>query len=72
MLAELDVVDMFAAAVFPDEDQLMLAAIERAHAGIGLGPNHEIFELCVSAPASGQHLIKMPPIRTNKVNCTIC
>jgi hypothetical protein len=42
MLAEPDIVPVRAFPVLEDEDQLVLAAVERAHAGIVLYP-HQMF-----------------------------
>ena len=40
--AELDVVDVRRRAGLEDEDELVLGAVERAHAGVGLGPDAEV------------------------------
>src|SRR4029077_2950304 len=44
MLAQFKVVDVPCRAGFPDENQLVAAAVEVTHAGIGLGPNAEILQ----------------------------
>lgn len=71
MLSELDIVNVLAAAVLPDKDQFVLAAVERAHAAIGFSPNDKVLELPVDAPAGGQHLIQMAPIRAHEVDCAV-
>src|SRR5262249_29682561 len=71
MLSELDIVNVLAAAVLPDKDQFVLAAVERAHAAIGFSPNDKVLELPVDAPAGGQHLIHMAPIRAHEVDCAV-
>src|SRR5689334_20672650 len=43
--AELDVVAVPAAAVLEDKDELVPAAIERAHPGVVLDPDAEVFQL---------------------------
>src|SRR5205814_10471712 len=50
-LAELDIVAVPVAAVFEHEDELMLAAIERAHPGVVLDPDAEVFQLAVDPTA---------------------
>src|SRR5215472_9681115 len=40
--AELNVIAMPAAAVFEDEHEFVLAAVERAHPAIGFGPDAEV------------------------------
>ena len=71
MLSELDIVNVLAATVLPDKDQFVLAAVERPHAAIGFTPNDKVLELPVDAPAGGQHLIQMAPIRAHEVDCAV-
>src|SRR5258708_3795831 len=71
MLSELDIINVLAAAVLPDKDQFVLAAVERPHAAIGFIPNDKVLELPVDAPAGGQHLIQMAPIRAHEVDCAV-
>src|SRR5262245_57291879 len=52
MLAQLEVVDVPSAAALPHEDQFVLAAIEAAHASVGLVPDTEVLELAVDLAAS--------------------
>src|SRR5438309_6262556 len=42
-LAELDIVAVWLAAVFEHKDQLVLAAVERTHAGAVLDPDAKVF-----------------------------
>jgi hypothetical protein len=58
-LAELDIVAVPLAAVFEDEDQLVLAAIERPHPGVVLDPDAEVFELAIGVAAGGQQLAQL-------------
>ena len=71
MSSELDIVNVLAAAVLPDKDQFVLAAVERPHAGIGFIPNDKVLEPPVDAPAGGRHLIQMAPIRAHEVDCAV-
>ena len=71
VLSEFNVIDMSSAAVLPDENELMLATIERAHSSIVLVPDRDIFELMVDAATRRQHLIEMTPIHANKVDGAI-
>jgi hypothetical protein len=48
-----------------NEDQLVLRAIERPHAAIGLGPNTQILELAVGALGRGQHLADVTPVHAD-------
>src|ERR1700704_426303 len=52
--AKLDIVAMRSASSLEDEDKLMLAAVQRAHAGIVLDPDTEILELGINLPAGGE------------------
>src|SRR5262252_8745861 len=47
--AELDVVAVLVAAMFEDKDELVLAAVERAHSGIVLDPYAEVLDFAVDA-----------------------
>ena len=71
MFSELDIVNVLAAAVLPNKDQFVPAAVERPHAAIGFIPNDKVLELPVDAPAGGQHLIQMAPIRAHEVDCAV-
>ena len=51
---ELDIVPVRGTTVFEDQDQLVLAPIQRAHAGIVLDPDAQIFELGVDPQRRGQ------------------
>src|SRR3954471_1696625 len=67
MLAELKIVDMRCAPGLPDERQFMFRAVERAHAGVGLVPDTEVFEL-VDLPAGGEHLPHVAPVHADLMN----
>ncbi len=43
VLSEFDVINVLATTVLPNEDQFMLATIERAHAPISFMPHYKIF-----------------------------
>jgi len=60
--AELDIVAVRAAALLEDQDELVLAAIERAHAGIVLDPHTQILEFAVDLLDSGEQLAEMAPV----------
>src|SRR5262249_26202214 len=47
-LAELDIVAMSVVAVFKDKDEFVLTAVERAHSGIVLDPDAEVFQLAIN------------------------
>jgi hypothetical protein len=70
-LAELDIVAVPVTAVFEDEDQLVLAAVERAHPGIVLDPDAEIFRLAIDAAAGGQQVFGMAPVHADEVQRTV-
>jgi len=59
---ELHIVAVRAAALFEDQDELVLAAIERAHAGIVLDPDTQILEFAVDLLNSGEQLGEMAPV----------
>ena len=50
---ELDIVAVRRPAVLEDKDQLVLAAVERAHAGIVFDPDAKVFELGVDRFSGG-------------------
>src|SRR5580704_6045128 len=54
--AELDMVLVRVPAMLEDEYELVLAAAERAHAGIVLGPNAQVLQLGISAHSGGEQL----------------
>ena len=43
-------------AVLEHKDELVLGAIEAAHARVGLVPYAKVLELCVDGPSGGQEL----------------
>src|SRR5690349_18315748 len=66
-LAELDIVAVPVAAVFENEDKLVLTAVERAHPGIVLDPDAEVFQLAIDAAAGGQQVLGMAPVHADEV-----
>ena len=52
VLAELDVVGVRCVTVLEDQDELVLRAIERAHAAIDLVPDIALTAMCTTRPAS--------------------
>src|SRR5215469_16581578 len=63
--AKLDVVAVLVAAVFEDKDELVLAAVKRAHPGIILDPNAEVLDLAVDAVGGAEQLCDMAPIHAD-------
>ena len=70
-MAKFDIVDMGLGAVFIDKDQLMLGAVEAAHAGICLGPDAQVLELGIGTGRGFQDLAHMPPVHADKVDRAI-
>ena len=66
-LTELDVVAMRGGALLEDKDELVLAAVERAHSGIVFDPDTQILELAIGLAAGGQQFIEMAPIHADVV-----
>src|SRR5438477_3855739 len=56
---ELNVIAVILAAVFENGDKLVPAPIERAHPGIVLDPDAEVFELAVYPAADGEQVFAM-------------
>src|SRR5260370_38459764 len=71
VLAELEIIDVRGGPGLPYEHQLMLRAVERAHAGIGLVPDTEVLELAVDLAAGGEHLPHMPPTHADLMDRAI-
>ncbi len=65
---QLDVVDVWRAAGLDHENQLVLGAVERAHAAVGLGPDAEVFELTVNRLAGARDFAGVAPVHTNEVD----
>jgi len=53
------------AALLKDQDELVLAAIERAHAGIVLDPDAHILEFAIGLLADGEQFGEMAPIHAD-------
>ena len=66
-LAELNVVPMRPVPILQHKDELVLAAVQRAHPGIVLDPDAEILELAVEAVGGEQQLQLMAPIHADVV-----
>src|SRR5207253_224527 len=71
MLAELKIIDVRRGPTLPHEHQLMLRAIERAHAGIGLVPDTEVLELAIDLAPGGEHLPHVPPVHADLMNRSV-
>jgi hypothetical protein len=59
------------AAVLEYKDELMLAAVERAHPGIVLDPDADVFELVIRLAAGGQQLFDMAPVHADEMDGAI-
>src|SRR5690348_8505457 len=66
--AELDVVAVPAAAPLEDKDELVPAAVERAHPGIVLDPDAEVLQLAINAAPGRCQLFDMAPIHADEVD----
>src|SRR5271165_5888434 len=64
-LAALDIIAVRVTPLFKHEDKLVLAAVERAHSGIVLDPDAEIFQLAIDAVAGGQQLFDVTPVHAD-------
>src|SRR5438128_1230485 len=62
MPAELNIVVMPRPASLEDENELVLAAIEGAHAGIVFGPDAQVLQLGVDGLRRVQQFPDMPPV----------
>ena len=71
IFAKPEIVDMLGLALLPDEDQLMLGALEAAHAARALVPDDEVFQLAIGPLAGLLHFRQMPPIDALEVDRTI-
>src|SRR6266516_3943613 len=71
MLAELKIVSVRCGPGLPHEHQLMLRAIERAHASIDLVPDTEVLELAIDLAAGGEHLPHVAPIHADLMDRAI-
>jgi hypothetical protein len=71
VFAQLDVVHVRGRSHLEDVDELMLRAVEGAHAGVGLHPDAQVFALAVDPPASGEELGAVSPVHADEVERTI-
>src|SRR6516165_1311325 len=69
--AELDIIAMPVPAMLEHKDQLVPAAVERAHPGIVLDPYGEIFQLVICLATGGRQLRDVAPIDADVVQRTI-
>ena len=53
------------AALLEDQDELVLAAIQRAHASIVLDPDAHILEFAIGLLADGEQFGEMAPIHAD-------
>ena len=69
MTAEFDIIEMRRLADPKDANQLMLAAIEAALAGVGLDPHHQVDMRAVGLPAGVDQLALVPPVHADIMEC---
>jgi len=62
MRSEVNVVDVRRGTVLEDEYEFVLGAIKRAHAGVGLPPHADVFQLIVGSLTGCKYLRTMPPV----------
>ena len=67
-VAQSEAVHMRSGAYLPNEDQLMLGAIETAHPAVGLVPNAEVFQLGKDRVTGGDHLAHVTPVHAHEGN----
>ncbi len=65
-VAQPESVGVSGGAMFEHEDQLMLRAIERSHASIGLVPDHHILVLGEYVSARDKQLAHMAPVHAGE------
>src|SRR5579883_2468943 len=70
-LAEAEIIDMRRLAILKGKDQFVLAAIERAHTSVVLGPHAYILELGIGIMTGREQLSHMAPIHAYEVNGAI-
>ena len=58
-------------AVLEDKNQLVLAAVERPHAGIVLGPDAEVLQFGIAALAGGKQLARKDRASNSKSQATL-
>jgi hypothetical protein len=66
MPAQFYIVAVWGPALLEHEHQFVLAAIKRAHAAIGLGPNANIFQLVEHCSPGGEQLADMAPVHAHE------
>jgi len=68
ILAEFKVIDVGARTGFPDKDEFVLAAVEAAHAGIGLGPDAQVLQLGIDLVTGRHHFDDVAPVHADVMN----
>ena len=61
---------MRSAALFEDQDELVLTAVQRAHPGIVLDPDAEVLQFAIGFGSGGQQLVEMAPVHADVVQRT--
>ena len=69
--AELDIVEMWRLSHAKDADKLVLAAVERALAGIRLHPHGDIDGVSIDRLGGCQELGNVPPVGADIMKCTV-
>src|SRR5262249_30376112 len=68
MLPELEIVGVCRDPRFPYEYELVLRAVERAHARVRLVPDAEVLELAIDHAAGTKHFPEVAPVDTDLVD----
>ena len=69
--AKLDGVEVRRFADPVDEDELVLGAVERTHAGVRLVPDAEVELVAVNQPTHGRDVVEVPPVDADEVHGAI-
>src|SRR5687768_5224868 len=70
-LTKLEVVYVGTLARFEGEDEFVTGAVEGTHAGIGLCPNNQVFEIGIDSVGGFQKLLYVAPVHANEMDRTI-
>jgi len=68
MSTELDVVEVWCVTDSEHPNKLMLAAVERALAGVRLHPDHDVQRLAVDRIAGLKQLADVAPVHAHEMN----
>jgi hypothetical protein len=68
MLAKFKIVEMGGRSRFPNEHQLVLGAIECAHAAVGLVPDANVFQFRIHLISRPKHFLHVAPVHAGVVN----